>query len=150
MLIGLLIILIVVIVVWQFSKKSILKEVITESVSKSTEGFYKVDYDSSQIDELGGNARFFNLSFRADSLALTNGNPDSLPKIIINASIKEIRISDADIPSFLTKNSMSASLLEIDSPVITIYQNNNSEVLTKSDSIEPYEALPGKNFSYKC
>ena len=54
LLIGLLIILIVVIVVWQFSKKSILKEVITESVSKSTEGFYKVDYDSSQIDELGG------------------------------------------------------------------------------------------------
>ena len=150
LLIGLLIILIVVIVVWQFSKKSILKEVITESVSKSTEGFYKVDYDSSQIDELGGNARFFNLSFRADSLALTNGNPDSLPKIIINASIKEIRISDADIPSFLTKNSMSASLLEIDSPVITIYQNNNSEVLTKSDSLELYEALLGKFSSIKA
>ena len=75
----------------------------TESVSKSTKEFYKIDYDSSQVDELGGNARFFNLSFRADSLALAKGNLDSLPKIIINASIKEIIISEADIPSFLKK-----------------------------------------------
>ena len=84
-----LIILIVGIVVWQFSKKSILKDVIAESVSKSTEGFYKIDYDSSRIDELGGNARFFNLSFRADSLALAKGNLNSLPKIIINKPSKK-------------------------------------------------------------
>ena len=84
-----LIILIVGIVVWQFSKKSILKDAITESVSKSTEEFYKVDYGSSQIDELGGNARFFNLSFRADSLGLAKGNLNSLPKIIINKPSKK-------------------------------------------------------------
>ena len=98
-----LIILIVGIVVWQFSKKSILKDAMTESVSKSTEEFYKIDYDCSQVDELSGNARFFNLSFRMYSLALAKENLDSLPKIMINASIKEIRIFDADIPSFLTK-----------------------------------------------
>ena len=61
----------------------------TESVSKSTEEFYKIDYDCSQVDELSGNARFFNLSFRADSLALAKGNLNSLPKIIINKPSKK-------------------------------------------------------------
>ena len=34
--------------------------------------------------------------------------------------------------------------------MITIYQNNISEVLTKPDSLEPYEALQGKISSIKA
>ena len=34
--------------------------------------------------------------------------------------------------------------------MITIYQNNISEVLTKPDSLEPYEVLPGKTSSIKA
>ena len=34
--------------------------------------------------------------------------------------------------------------------MITIYQNNISEVLTKPDSLEPYEALQGKTSSIKA
>ena len=34
--------------------------------------------------------------------------------------------------------------------MITIYQNNISEVLTKPYGLEPYEALPGKISSIKA
>lgn len=148
--IGLVTIFVVGIVIWQFSKKTVLKNIITESVTKSTEGFYKVNYDSSNIDELAGNASFFGLSFKADSLQFTQKNLDSLPAVVIDTKIKEVKFIGADIPSFLTKNSISTQQLIIESPVITIYQNSKSEVLTKADSVALYKSILGKFSSIKA
>lgn len=135
---------------WQFSKRSLVKDIITDSVSKSSEGLYKVNYDSSNINELAGNASFYGLSFSADSAILPEQDFRSLPMTILGVYVKKLSLSGADIPSFLTKNSISTNVLLIESPVITIYQNTKASKVTKEDSIALYKAILGKFSSIKA
>ena len=54
-------------VYWQFVKKKVVKSSIQTAVEKGSDSRYKVSYDSSAIDEIGGNATFYNLKITADS-----------------------------------------------------------------------------------
>ncbi len=135
---------------WQQSKKGLIKELISDSVTKSSEGLYKVNYDSSNINELAGNASFYGLSFLADSSVFLVQDLKSLPMTIIGVYVKKLALTGADIPSFLTKNSISTKELLIESPIITIYQNTQAAKVTKEDSIALYKAILGKFSSIKA
>ncbi len=141
--VGLLLVVVAGLITWQFVKKSVVKEVITDSVTKSTQGFYNVDYDSSNIDELKGNATFYGLRFREDS-ASQSVRDAKIPAVSVNVFIKSLKIVGANIPSFLAKKSISAETLIIESPNISIFQNSESGKITKEDSLALYKEILGK------
>ena len=53
---------------WQQHKKGIIKDSIENAISKGTDSLYFIHYDSSSIDEINGNASFYNVSLQSDSL----------------------------------------------------------------------------------
>ena len=46
---------------WQYNKRKIVRDSITDAVANKTDSLYFVHYDSSSIDELTGNVAFYNV-----------------------------------------------------------------------------------------
>ena len=132
---------------WQFIKKGVIKDAIENAVSKGTDDSYYVKYESSTIDEIGGNATFNNIVLQSDSLQQKLYLDDtSVSATIFNVRIEQLKISGANIPSFLQKNKIEANKIEIIKPMITIIQTGKQEQakLTAKDSLALYDRLTGK------
>lgn len=132
---------------WQFIKKGIIKNAIAKAVSKGTDDEYYVKYESSNIDEINGNATFNNIVLQSDSLQQKLYLDDtSVSATIFNVRIEQLKITGANIPSFLQKNTVEANKIEIIKPVITIIQTGKEEQakLTAKDSLALYDRLTGK------
>jgi len=131
---------------WQFVKKSVVKQSIQNAVKKGSDSKYKVSYDSSKIDELGGNATFYNLKIAADSNIILQYKKDtSLKGKLFDVRIERLEIKGANIPSFLQKNTIEASAINIVKPFITIVQYGKLKTVpTAEDSLALYEQLTGK------
>lgn len=132
---------------WQLVKKGVIKNVIEKAVSKGTDDAYYVKYESSQIDEINGNATFNNIVLQSDSLQQKLYLDDtSVSATIFNVHIGQLKITGANIPSFLQKNTIEANKIEIIQPVITIIQTGKEGQgkLTAKDSLALYDRLTGK------
>lgn len=132
---------------WQYNKKAIIKDLIVDAVSKGTDSLYYLHYDSSVIDEIMGNASFFNVDLQSDSLESDLANYDTASAATIyNVHIDEVTIKGADIPSLLNNSKVEAKLIEIIRPVlqITLSGKKKSNALTRNDSLKIYEKLLGK------
>ena len=134
-------------VYWQLVKKGIVKNAIEKAVSKGTNEEYYVKYESSNIDEINGNATFNNIVLQSDSLQQKLYLDDtSVSATIFNVRIEQLKILGANIPSFLQKNKIEANKIEIIKPVITIIQTGKQDQakLTAKDSLALYDRLTGK------
>jgi hypothetical protein len=139
---------------WQYNKKGVVKNQIENAVSKATDSTYFIHYDSSSIDEVAGNASFYNIVLQSDSLQKMSYTKDTmgLPATIFNVHIEKLLLIGADISSFLNKNTIEAKSIEITKPVITIIQTGTIEkaALTAADTLALYEKLVGKFKSIKA
>ena len=133
-------------VYWQFVKKKVVKSSIQTAVEKESDSRYKVSYDSSAIDELGGNATFYNLKITADSSIILQYQKDtSLKGKLYDVRVERLEIRGANIPSFLQKNTIEATTINIVKPFITIVQFGKIKTTpTAEDSIALFEQLTGK------
>lgn len=133
---------------WQLVKKGIIKNAIAKAVSKGTGDAYFVKYDSSYIDEVGGNASFYNISLQSDSLQerLLTDDTAGIAKEIFNIRVEALNIRGANIPSFLKKNTVEANSIEIIKPIISISRSGNQQKIemTKEDSLALYDRITGK------
>jgi hypothetical protein len=131
---------------WQLVKKGVIRGVIEKAVSRGTDSTYYVKYESSVIDEVNGNATFNNIVLQSDSLQEKLYLDDtSVSATIFNVRIEQLKISGANIPSFLQKNKVEANSIEIIRPVITIINTREEEVkFTAEDSLALYDKLTGK------
>ncbi len=133
---------------WKFNKKAVVRNEIEKAVSRGTDSTYFIKYDSSRIDEVGGNARFFNIVLQSDSLQekLYTDDTSDIANTIINVHIGELAITGANIPSFLQKNKVEADLIEIIRPVITLINTGKEEEVkfTAEDTLALYEKITGK------
>lgn len=146
----LLIILLVLIagfLYWQYHKKHIIKDAVQHTVSKKTDSLYSIGYDSSEIDEVNGNAVFYNVVLQSDSLQrkLLTGN-DSLPNVLFNVHVQEIKATGIDVPGFLTNETVSAAAIYINKPVIQIIKTGHEKGFTAADTLALYKKLIG-NFT---
>lgn len=136
------------IVWWQLSKKKIIKNQIEKSVAKGTDSTYFIHYDSSRIDELAGNAVFYNLVLQSDSLQkkLYTDDTSDIAKTIVNVHIEKLQIEGANLVSFLRKNTIEAKSIEIIRPVITLINTGKAEQVkfTSADTLALYEKITGK------
>ncbi|MBC7868455.1 MAG: hypothetical protein H7X88_13050, partial [Gloeobacteraceae cyanobacterium ES-bin-316] len=134
-------------VYWQFIKKGVIKDAVENAVAKQTDSLYYIKYESSSIDEVNGNATFNKIVLQSDSLQeklLTNDT--SVSATIFNVRIEQLKITGANIPSFLQKNTVEANSIEIFRPVITIIKTGKIDSLTLSaeDSLALYDRITGK------
>lgn len=139
-------ILMLAIVVWQFVKKDVVKNAIENAVAKESGNDYYIKYDSSYIDEVGGNAAFFNIVLQSDSAQKKLlENDTSLAPAIYNVQVKALTITGANIPSFLQKNAIEATKIKIVRPVITIISTRKKEhKMNHDDTLALYKKLTGK------
>ena len=133
---------------WQLNKKGIIKNKIENAVTNGTDSTYYIHYDSSRIDEVAGNAIFYNIVLQSDSLQqqLYNDDTAAIPATIFNVHIAQLSILGANIPSFLQKNKIEANAIEILRPVITIIKTGKDEPVkfTAADTLALYEKITGK------
>lgn len=133
---------------WQANKKSIVRNSIENAVVKGTNGAYYIHYDSSNIDEVGGNASFYNIVLQQDSLQhkLYTGDTTEDAKMIFNVAIERLSVRGVDIPSFLQQNKAQAKSIEIIRPYITIIKTGRAgePKLSAADTLAIYEKLTGK------
>ena len=133
---------------WQFSKKRIIKHQIEKSVANGTDSTYFIHYDSSRVDELAGNAVFYNIVLQSDSLQqkLYTDDTSDIAKTIINIHIEKLQILGTNTPSFLRKNTIEAKSIEIFRPVITLINTGKDQQVkfTSDDTLALYEKITGK------
>jgi hypothetical protein len=139
---------------WQYNKKKVVKNQIENAVTKATDNAYFIHYDSSSIDEVAGNASFYNIVLQSDSLQKMSYLKDTadLPATLFNIRIEKLSLVGADIPSFLNKNTIETKSIEITKPIITIIQTGAAEKrkFTAADTLALYEKLIGKFKSIKA
>ena len=132
---------------WQANKHRIIRESIAEAIAKKTDSLYYLHYDSSRIDELNGNASFYNVTLQSDSAqkALLNST-DSLPANLFNIHVREIKITGADIPGLLQKQDLAAKQIELIVPVIQVIHTGAEAGVkfTAQDTLELYKKLLGR------
>ncbi len=139
---------------WQYNKKAVVKNQIENAVSKATDSTYYIHFDSSSIDEIAGNAVFYNIVLQSDSLQKMNAQNDTgtLAHNIFNVRIEKLALVGANIPSFLNKQTIETKSIEITKPIITIIQTGaaGKSEFTTADTIALYEKLVGKFKSIKA
>ncbi len=132
---------------WQQYKKGIIKNSIENAISKGTDSLYFIHYDSSLIDEVNGNASFFNVTLQSDSLQkqLKEFDTASSPTIF-NIQIDEVSIKGANIPGLIGNTTIEANSIFIKHPVVYIISSGKKEKqkLNNNDSLAVYEKLLGK------
>ena len=132
---------------WQQYKKGIIKSSIESAINKGTDSLYFIHYDSSFIDEINGNASFYNVTLQSDSLQKQLVMYDTAAAATVyNIQIDEVSIRGANIPGLISNTSIEASSILIKHPVVYIIRSGKKEkkVLNSNDSLVIYEKLLGK------
>jgi hypothetical protein len=132
---------------WQQHKKGIIKNSIENAISKGTDSLYFIHYDSSYIDEVNGNASFYNVTLQSDSLQKQLLQFDTASSAtIFNIQIEEVSIRGANIPGLISNTSVEANSILIRHPVVYIISSGKKEkkTLNSNDSLAIYEKLLGK------
>ena len=137
---------------WQYNKHKIVKDSIANAIAQKTDSLYYLHYDSSHIDELNGNAAFYNVVLQSDSAqkVLLNST-DSLPNVLYNISIKKVAVSGVDIAGLMSKQTVTAKKILLVNPVILIIRTGADQLkpYTKNDTLELYQKILGKFSSIK-
>jgi hypothetical protein len=138
---------------WQYNKKKIVRNALENMVSGKTDSLYYIHYDSSSIDEINGNASFYNIALQSDSLQQQLLQFDSVTaNSIYNIHIAEVSIRGANIPALLSNEKVEANSIKIIRPLIYIIESGNKkkEPLDHNDTLAIYEKLLGKFKSIKA
>ncbi|MEO7308564.1 MAG: hypothetical protein ABIR78_10685 [Ferruginibacter sp.] len=132
---------------WQQYKKSIIRNSIENAVANGTDSLYFIHYDSSYIDEVNGNASFYNVTLQSDSLQRQLALFDTASATVIyNVRIDEVTIKGANIQGLINNTSIEATSILIKHPVVYIIRSGKKEkkLLNSRDSSVIYEKLLGK------
>ena len=110
---------------WEKNKKQIVKGAIQTTVGQKTDSLYSIHYDSSEIDEINGNAVFYNVRLQQDSLQKellkSSGN---LPKVLLNVHVSQVGAIGVNVPGLLSNETISAKIIYLKEIFIEINYNN--------------------------
>jgi hypothetical protein len=132
---------------WQRYKKKIIRDTIEHAVNKGTDSLYFIHYDSSFIDEVNGDASFYNITLQSDSLQKQLAMYDTAAAATVyNIRIDEVTIKGANIPGLISNTTVEARSILIKHPVVYIISSGKKEkkLLNSNDSLAIYEKLLGK------
>jgi hypothetical protein len=138
---------------WQQNKKRIIREAIESAIQNKTDSLYYIHYDSSRIDEIGGNASFYNVSLQSDSMQKKIlESTDSLPNALYFITVNEVRASGVDIAGLLQNTNVAAGKILLYKPRIQIINTgaDKPKPFTAQDTMELYKKILGKFSSIKA
>jgi hypothetical protein len=130
----------------QKNKKHIVKDSIDNMLKKKTDSLYFVHYDSSKIDEVNGDASFYNVYLQSDSIQKeVLAGDDSLPKTMYNIHVDVIKVDGVDITGLLTNESVAAKKILLHEPVVQIINTGSNKQLPPNynDTLELYKRILG-------
>lgn len=132
---------------WQYNKKKIVRDSIENAIAKKSDSLYYIHYDSSRLDEINGNATFYNVVLQSDSAQkrLLNST-DSLPNVMYNIRIKQVAANGVDIAGLLRNEKVAANKIILINPVIQIINTgaDKPRPFTINDTLELYQKILGK------
>ncbi len=138
---------------WQFNKNKIVRDAFTDTISNKSDSLYFLQYDSSAIDEINGNASFYNVVLQSDEAqkALLSST-DSLPNALYNIRITEVSAKGIDIPGLMQQRNVKAATITLLKPVIQIINTGEDKPkqFTMRDTLELYQKILGKFKSIKA
>jgi hypothetical protein len=131
---------------WQGHKKSIVNNAIQNALKVKSDSLYFIHYDSSQIDEVKGNASFYKITLQSDSIQKkVLQSTDSLPNVLYNIRAQEVTARGINIPGLLTGHQVTAQSITILQPVIQIINTgaDKPKPFTLNDTMELYKKILG-------
>ena len=131
---------------WQQHKKAIIRNSIENLVSKKTDSLYFIHYDSSFIDEVNGNAVFYNVDLQSDSLQKQLLQFDTASSAIVyNIHADVVSVKAANIPALVSNTAVEAGSIKIIHPVVYIISSGKKKVRSfNNDNLAIYEKILGK------
>jgi hypothetical protein len=125
---------------WSNNKNSFLKNKIETSISNATNQLYDIKYDSSYIDEVNGNAGFYNIKLKPDSTKKLNDE-----NVVIEIAVAKLEILGIDIKEYISNKNVIGKTLNLINPQINIKINkeDNQSKLSKNDTLALYKKIIG-------
>src|ERR1700749_92764 len=131
----------------QKNKKHFVKKSIDNMLKKKTDSLYFVHYDSSKIDEVNGDASFYNVYLQSDSIQKeVLAGTDSLPKTMYNIHVDKIEVDGVDITGLLANQSIAAKKILLNEPLVQVINTGSDKPAPSSyhDTLELYKRILGK------
>jgi len=130
---------------WNFHRKQIIRDKLTDAIHEKTQGLYDLHYDNLSLDEVAGDLSVANLMLRYDSVKydqlLKN---DNAPPILVNILIPSISVSGVKTPRALLSKEIVGKKIHISNPVINIlYTNAGKDSSGNVPDKEIYEQVLG-------
>ncbi len=138
---------------WQIHKNNIIKRTIQSAVKQKTDSLYYIHYDSSYIDEIVGNANFYNVTLQSDAAQKKIlAGTDSLPNMLCDISVAEVMVKGVDIPGLLQNTNVAATEIVLVKPVVQIINTGVEKLkpFNADDTMQLYKKLLGKFASIKA
>src|SRR5258705_11253165 len=130
---------------WNTHKKAIIKNKMETAVRKKSDGLYKIQYDSLEMDEVNGYLSISHMTLLYDSVRYIELQKlDKAPSILISIHIPNITISGVKTPKTLINDQIVGRKLELKDPLINImYANSGKDSSRVAPTKEVYEQILG-------
>ncbi len=132
---------------WTTIKKQVVKQAVTHAVQKKTDSLYRITYDTSEIDEVNGNASFYHVKIQLDSLQwLKLVEKDSMPPVTLSLAIDKITIRGLGEIKLLRNRALNVSQVIFDHPVFRLdrWTRKTPPKEPLNDTLEIYKRLTGQ------
>ncbi len=131
---------------WNTHKQGIIRDKIEDAIEEGSQGLYKAQYDSLQVDETSGYLAIYNLRLTYDSNRyISASQKQSAPPVLMNISIPEIRVSGIQTPRALLEREIKGKRIDIRNPVIDMYYTYQGKDSARNvPTSEVYEQILGK------
>jgi hypothetical protein len=130
---------------WQTHKKKIIRERIESAIREKSGGFYTINYEALDLDEITGFLSITNLRLGYDTSQYNAMKALHLdPPTLFNIQIPEITVEGVKTPKALIDKEIDGRKLTIRNPVIEIiYTGRGKDSLRKVPTREIYQQILG-------
>ena len=130
---------------WQTYKKKIIRDRIEKAIADKNKGFYKVRYDSLDLDDVSGWLRIYNMHINFDSGRYALADKLGIaPPLLFTMHIPEIRIEGVKTQKALINKEIVGRKLFILNPAIDIqYTYSGKDSLRNLPTKEVYKEILG-------
>ncbi len=114
---------------WKSIKSRFIRHQLSEAIFNSTNGLYRISYDSLRVDEAAGNLTVVNLRIIPDTdryAALLRG-PEH-PPILVRAEVPLLTVTGVKTPRAALNRELAGSTISLFSPTITLYYGGKAAV----------------------
>jgi hypothetical protein len=133
------------VVYWQTNKGQLIRDKLESAIEKKSGGFYTIQYENLELDEITGFLSMSNLTITYDSLKLAAlKNAGIMPALLVSVHIPQIIVEGVKTPKALIDHQIEGRKLEIRNPVIEIiYTMQGKDSARKAPSKEFYREILG-------